>query len=132
MRSVQRIAIEEKWQKEVAQIIELLKSSAKKDKAANSTSPNVLEVMSRLRKATSLAKVGCSSSCCLYSTHATLLCSIKSGLRNIELHIKHSFEEFSGSDRSVCMVSRNGQAIADTNPIGFRARGRQRRKLLGM
>ena len=122
MRSVQRIAIEEKWQKEVAQIIDSLKSSAKKDKAnSSSPNPNVLEVMSRLRKATSLAKVGCPSSYCLYSTHATLLCSMKSGLRNIELHIEHSFEEFSGPDRSVCMVSRNGQAIAAASPIGFRA-----------
>jgi archaellum biogenesis ATPase FlaH len=62
MRSVQRIAIDEKWQKEVAQIIDSLKSSAKKEKA-NSSSPNVLEIMSKLRKATSIAKVGCPSSC---------------------------------------------------------------------
>jgi hypothetical protein len=56
MRSIQRIEVEEKWQKEVAKIIDTLKSSARKDKE-NPSAPNVLEVMSKLRKTTSIAKV---------------------------------------------------------------------------
>ena len=63
MRSIQRIAIEEKWQKEVAKIIDTLKSSARKGKE-NPTSPNVLEVMSKLRKTTSIAKVCHSKTYC--------------------------------------------------------------------